>query len=101
MGWPPIRSSFRKNTTVSGPKAAVVGSLFVKVSMDGAAYLRKVDLSMHYGYQGLTSALEEMFSCFTIGYRVFYAYSVSFYLSLLLPKYTIFILEKENLLPFN
>ena len=101
MGWPPIRSSFRKNTIPTGPKAAVVRSLLVKVSMDGAAYLRKVDLSTYYGYQGLTSALEEMFSCFIIGYRVFYASSVPFYLSLLLPKYTIFILEKANLLPFK
>ncbi|PWA71458.1 PB1 domain, AUX/IAA protein [Artemisia annua] len=67
VGWPPIRSSFRKNTIVSGPKAAMVSSLFVKVSMDGAAYLRKVNLSTYYGYQGLTSALEEMFSCFLIG----------------------------------
>ena len=43
------------------------GALFVKVSMDGAPYLRKVDLSTYSAYQELSSALEKMFSCFTIG----------------------------------
>lgn len=43
------------------------GALFVKVSMDGAPYLRKVDLRMYTTYQELSSALEKMFSCFTIG----------------------------------
>nr|GMD84993.1 auxin-responsive protein IAA8-like [Ipomoea batatas] len=35
--------------------------------MDGAPYLRKVDLRMYSAYQELSSALEKMFSCFTIG----------------------------------
>ncbi|RRT65922.1 hypothetical protein BHE74_00019150 [Ensete ventricosum] len=44
-----------------------VGCLYVKVSMDGAPYLRKVDLKAYNNYKELSSALEKMFSCFTIG----------------------------------
>ncbi|XP_031109121.1 auxin-responsive protein IAA9 [Ipomoea triloba] len=73
VGWPPIRS-FRKNTLTSTSKVndevdgkPGPGALFVKVSMDGAPYLRKVDLRTYASYQELSSALEKMFSCFTIG----------------------------------
>ncbi|KAK6923220.1 AUX/IAA domain [Dillenia turbinata] len=73
VGWPPIRS-FRKNSlaTTSKNNDEVDGkpgssALFVKVSMDGAPYLRKVDLRTYSAYQELSSALEKMFSCFTIG----------------------------------
>ncbi|KAK9097049.1 hypothetical protein Sjap_022546 [Stephania japonica] len=73
VGWPPIRS-FRKNTLASTSKnndevdgKPGSGALFVKVSMDGAPYLRKVDLRAYTTYQDLSSALEKMFSCFTIG----------------------------------
>ncbi|KAI9201748.1 hypothetical protein LWI28_028627 [Acer negundo] len=73
VGWPPIRS-FRKNSLATTSKnndevdgKAVPGALFVKVSMDGAPYLRKVDLKNYSKYQELSSALEKMFSCFTIG----------------------------------
>uniref|UniRef100_A0A453JRE3 Auxin-responsive protein n=1 Tax=Aegilops tauschii subsp. strangulata TaxID=200361 RepID=A0A453JRE3_AEGTS len=48
----------------SSPAAAAA---FVKVSMDGAPYLRKVDLNMYKTYQDLSKALEKMFSSFTIG----------------------------------
>ncbi|CAN1289798.1 Auxin-responsive protein IAA8 [Linum perenne] len=40
--------------------------MYVKVSMDGAPYLRKVDLRNYSAYKELSSALEKMFSCFTI-----------------------------------
>ncbi|KAK1352314.1 hypothetical protein POM88_053578 [Heracleum sosnowskyi] len=43
------------------------GCIYVKVSMDGAPYLRKVDLKTCCNYSELSSALEKMFSCFTIG----------------------------------
>lgn len=43
------------------------GCLYVKVSLDGAPYLRKIDLKTYNNYMQLSSALEEMFSCFTIG----------------------------------
>ncbi|XP_022755017.1 auxin-responsive protein IAA27-like [Durio zibethinus] len=74
VGWPPIRS-FRKNTMASHPpkddddaEAKLgAGCLYVKVSMDGAPYLRKVDLKIYGSYKELYSALEKMFSCFTIG----------------------------------
>ncbi|XP_057967474.1 auxin-responsive protein IAA27-like [Malania oleifera] len=74
VGWPPIRS-FRKNTMASNPPKnnddaegkSGSGCLYVKVSMDGAPYLRKVDLKNYGSYMELSSALEKMFSCFTIG----------------------------------
>ncbi|XP_060173343.1 auxin-responsive protein IAA9-like isoform X2 [Lycium barbarum] len=72
VGWPPIRS-FRKNKLAStsknnheldGKSGSTV--LFIKVSMDGAPYLRKVDLRTYSAYQELSSALENMFS-FSLG----------------------------------
>ncbi|XVE52059.1 hypothetical protein DITRI_Ditri02bG0090500 [Diplodiscus trichospermus] len=69
VGWPPIRS-FRKNTMASNSAKSsedAAGCLYVKVSMDGAPYLRKVDLKTYKNYVELSSALEKMFSCFTIG----------------------------------
>lgn len=73
VGWPPVRS-FRKNMMATSSKnndevdgKPGGGALFVKVSMDGAPYLRKVDLRGYSTYQQLSSALEKMFSCFTIG----------------------------------
>ncbi|CAI9100390.1 OLC1v1037382C4 [Oldenlandia corymbosa var. corymbosa] len=74
VGWPPIRS-FRKNSmAINPPKTEEdadaklgAGCLYVKVSMDGAPYLRKVDLKTYSSYKDLSSALEKMFSCFTIG----------------------------------
>lgn len=57
VGWPPVRA-YRKN--------AMKSCKYVKVAVDGAPYLRKVDLEMYNSYQQLLSALEDMFSCFTI-----------------------------------
>lgn len=76
VGWPPIRS-FRKNTMASNlsknneetEDKAGPGCIYVKVSMDGAPYLRKVDLKTCKNYMELSSSLEKMFSCFTIGNR--------------------------------
>lgn len=74
VGWPPIRS-FRKNSMATQPPKNTddadgklgSGCLYVKVSMDGAPYLRKVDLKTYGSYVDLSSALEKMFSSFTIG----------------------------------
>ncbi|XP_065867848.1 auxin-responsive protein IAA27 [Euphorbia lathyris] len=74
VGWPPIRS-FRKNSMASNSAKnneeaegkSGVGCVYVKVSMDGAPYLRKVDLKTYSNYVELSSALEKMFTCFTIG----------------------------------
>ncbi|KAG2719038.1 hypothetical protein I3760_03G248600 [Carya illinoinensis] len=62
VGWPPVRS-FRKNML----EKASGNAAFVKVSMDGAPYLRKVDLKMYKSYKELSDALGKMFSSFTIG----------------------------------
>ncbi|CAH8364385.1 unnamed protein product [Eruca vesicaria subsp. sativa] len=83
VGWPPIRS-FRKNTMASSQTQKQGGDnnnsnnkaeaksgpelcLYVKVSMEGAPYLRKIDLKTYKSYVELSYALEKMFSCFTLG----------------------------------
>ncbi|XP_024023027.1 auxin-responsive protein IAA14 [Morus notabilis] len=79
VGWPPVRS-YRKNIMAqkmstneeSSPHEKTSSSsnsagAFVKVCMDGAPYLRKVDLKMYKSYQELSDALAKMFSSFTMG----------------------------------
>ncbi|XP_047148112.1 auxin-induced protein 22B-like [Vigna umbellata] len=56
VGWPPIRS-YRKNSVQEGEGDGI----FVKVSLDGAPYLRKIDLKVYRGYPELLKALETMF----------------------------------------
>ncbi|CAI9300646.1 unnamed protein product [Lactuca saligna] len=77
VGWPPVRSyrknmlSIQKNISLHGHEkftGGCGGAAFVKVSMDGAPYLRKVDLKMYKSYQDLSDALGNMFSSFTIGH---------------------------------
>ncbi|KFK31703.1 hypothetical protein AALP_AA6G148100 [Arabis alpina] len=60
VGWPPVRS-YRKNVM-----SATAEATFVKVSMDGAPYLRKIDLKMYKSYNDLSNALTTMFSSFTM-----------------------------------
>ncbi|KAE8718389.1 Auxin-responsive protein IAA27 [Hibiscus syriacus] len=77
VGWPPVRS-FRKNKMASNSaknndEAASGCGYYVKVSMDVAPYLRKMDLKTCKSYMELSSALEKIFSCFTISeYAVTY-----------------------------
>ncbi|CAI9761409.1 unnamed protein product [Fraxinus pennsylvanica] len=70
VGWPPVRS-FRKSLMAVQKSNSEEGgggaASFVKVSMDGAPYLRKVDLNMYKSYQDLYGALGKMFSSFTMG----------------------------------
>ncbi|KAM5563604.1 auxin-induced protein AUX28-like [Rosa sericea] len=72
VGWPPVRS-FRKNmlsaqkSSSTDESKAGGNAALVKVSMDGAPYLRKVDLNMYKTYPQLSDALAKMFSSFTIG----------------------------------
>ncbi|XP_064982902.1 auxin-responsive protein IAA16 isoform X1 [Musa acuminata AAA Group] len=75
VGWPPVRS-FRKNilsahsekgSKEGGEKPGNPVAAFVKVSMDGAPYLRKVDLKMYRSYQELSMGLQKMFGSFTSG----------------------------------
>ncbi|CAK7340979.1 unnamed protein product [Dovyalis caffra] len=65
VGWPPIRS-YRKNCLQAKKLEAEAAGLYVKVSMDGAPYLRKIDLKVYKGYPELLKALEEMFK-FKVG----------------------------------
>ncbi|KAL9243029.1 hypothetical protein vseg_016969 [Gypsophila vaccaria] len=61
VGWPPIRS-YRKNNLQ--PKTTERGDgsgIYVKVSMDGAPYLRKIDLKVYVSYEELLQALGNMF----------------------------------------
>ena len=55
--------AYRKNTFQAAvKKAEQPGGLYVKVSMDGAPYLRKVDLRMYKGYRELREALDALFT---------------------------------------
>ncbi|RCV24936.1 hypothetical protein SETIT_5G126200v2 [Setaria italica] len=68
VGWPPVRS-YRKNALadVAGSCKAKQAAKFVKVAVDGAPYLRKVDLEAYAGYDQLLRALQDkFFSHFTI-----------------------------------
>lgn len=74
VGWPPVKSfrkismSVQKTSNEKGTNTSSSSSAYVKVSMDGAPYLRKVDLKMYKSYQALSDALGKMFSSFTIDY---------------------------------
>jgi auxin-responsive protein IAA len=69
VGWPPVRS-FRKNAladVAAGSTRAAAPAKFVKVAVDGAPYLRKVNLQDYAGYDQLLRALQDKFcSHFTI-----------------------------------
>ncbi|KAG6524092.1 auxin-responsive protein IAA21-like [Zingiber officinale] len=75
VGWPPVRSHRKNSTMATNPSKTKddaegkqgLNCLYVKVSMDGAPYLRKVDLKIYKNYKELSLALEKMFRCFTIG----------------------------------
>jgi auxin-responsive protein IAA len=54
VGWPPVRA-YRRNALRDEAK-------LVKVAVDGAPYLRKVDLAAHDGYAALLLALHGMFA---------------------------------------
>jgi auxin-responsive protein IAA len=82
VGWPPV-CAYRKSTFQSAASTSTSdkpkgggeaqesaakrsgGGLYVKVSMDGAPYLRKVDLRTYEGYGELRDALDKLFGCFS------------------------------------
>ncbi|XVE81739.1 hypothetical protein DITRI_Ditri15bG0089400 [Diplodiscus trichospermus] len=70
VGWPPIRS-YRKNNFQAKKSESEDPGIYVKVSMDGAPYLRKIDLKVYTGYPELLQALENMFK-FTLGKNMDY-----------------------------
>ncbi|XP_015891432.2 auxin-induced protein 22D [Ziziphus jujuba] len=65
VGWPPIQS-YRKNNMQVKRDEGDNGGVYVKVSVDGAPYLRKIDLKVYKSYPELLKALETMFKL-TIG----------------------------------
>ncbi|XP_039067632.1 auxin-responsive protein IAA4-like [Hibiscus syriacus] len=64
VGWPPVQSYRKYNSQAK--KTESEPGIYVKVSMDGAPYLRKIDLRVYKGYPQLLQALENMFR-FTVG----------------------------------
>lgn len=64
VGWPPVRS-YRKNCFQKKVEGESTG-VFIKVSMDGAPYLRKIDLKPYKGYSDLLKDLQDMFK-FKVG----------------------------------
>ncbi|URE02939.1 Auxin-induced protein 22D [Musa troglodytarum] len=62
VGWPPIQS-YRKNSFQARKAEAEAAGSYVKASMDGAPYLRKIDLRVYRGYKELREALAGMFRC--------------------------------------
>ncbi|KAK4800099.1 hypothetical protein SAY86_025464 [Trapa natans] len=61
VGWPPVRT-YRKNCLQqkkAEPEQAA--GVYIKVSMDGVPYLRKIDLKVYSGYPELLEDLEGMF----------------------------------------
>jgi auxin-responsive protein IAA len=66
VGWPPVRS-YRKNALADVAGSSKAAKKFVKVAVDGAPYLRKVDLEAYDGYDQLLRALQDkFFAHFTI-----------------------------------
>ena len=67
VGWPPV-CSYRKNISFNErDRHHETSKIYVKVSMDGAPFLRKIDLGMHKEYSDLVVALERLFGCYGIG----------------------------------
>ncbi|XWS11875.1 hypothetical protein CRYUN_Cryun37aG0038600 [Craigia yunnanensis] len=60
VGWPPV-CSYRKNNSFSEKDGSKTSKMYVKVSMDGAPFLRKIDSGMYEGYSDLATALEKLF----------------------------------------
>ncbi|KAF8086599.1 hypothetical protein N665_0620s0034 [Sinapis alba] len=61
VGWPPVCSYRRKNNCKEASTTKAVGLGYVKVSMDGVPYLRKMDLGSSQGYDDLAFALDKLF----------------------------------------
>ncbi|KAG2245620.1 hypothetical protein Bca52824_085248 [Brassica carinata] len=70
---PTTGDAFQATENTSGSNGATssasIGATaaYVKISMDGAPYLRKIDLKLYKAYQDLSDTLSKMFSSFTIG----------------------------------
>ncbi|MCL7032328.1 hypothetical protein MKW94_008730 [Papaver nudicaule] len=62
VGWPPVCPNGKRSKTREQDDS--VPQLYVKVSMDGAPYLRKVDLNIHKEYSDLAQVFDNLFGCF-------------------------------------
>ena len=60
VGWPPIRAHWR-NCFAGRMRESEGAGLYVKVRMDGAPYMRKVDLNAYGDYKDLCQALKGLF----------------------------------------
>uniref|UniRef100_A0A2P2NZZ2 Auxin-responsive protein n=1 Tax=Rhizophora mucronata TaxID=61149 RepID=A0A2P2NZZ2_RHIMU len=78
VGWPPIRS-YRKNCLQAKKTEVEAAGIFVKVRLDGAPFLRKIDLKVYKAYPDLLRALEEMFKFRDGKYSEREGYNVSEY----------------------
>ncbi|KAG6581906.1 Auxin-induced protein 22A, partial [Cucurbita argyrosperma subsp. sororia] len=62
VGWPPVCSHRRRSSGNDRDLSeAQTSKMYVKVSMDGAPYLRKLDLRILKGYSDLGVAMENLF----------------------------------------
>lgn len=55
--------SFRRNNINGQQKKEEEGGRYVKVSMAGTPYLRKIDIKVYKSYPQVLKALESMFKC--------------------------------------
>lgn len=72
VGWPPVRSHrinvVQKRKPAKDEEDDISSTaMYVKVSMDGAPYLRKIDLKVYKDYKDLRYNLEDMFTSFLLG----------------------------------
>lgn len=67
VGWPPV-CSFRKGS-FKGRSEDQRSEAYVKVSMDGIPFLRKIHLKAYKGYSDLSRVLATMFSNLSLGKR--------------------------------
>ncbi|KAF3653680.1 Auxin-responsive protein IAA19 [Capsicum annuum] len=66
VGWPPVCAYRRKNNNNNNYNRQGSKKMYVKVSMDGAPFLRKVDLSSHKDYSEFVMNLEKLFDFYGI-----------------------------------
>ncbi|CDY26042.1 BnaC06g05820D [Brassica napus] len=64
VGWPPV-CSYRTKKNNNKELSKAIG--YVKVSMYGVPYLRKIDLGSSKGYTHLATVLEKLFGCLGLG----------------------------------
>ncbi|XP_058074670.1 auxin-induced protein IAA6-like [Magnolia sinica] len=67
VGWPPVCSYRQKMSLPEKKNDSEIKKIYVKVSLDGAPFLRKIDLNGYNGYSDLSIAIEKLFGCFGIG----------------------------------